>query len=74
MKKPAPTRFEDKDDVAYIWKIYTNEDLLATEVREPGSGSDHSFSWQIEPGVVYEVCLRQDGCAESQECKVFAMD
>ena len=66
--------FEGRDDVTYIWKVYINDDLQGEEVREAGSDADHQFEWTMEPGVEYEVCLKEDGnCLENQVCNVFSI-
>lgn len=66
--------FEGKDDVTYIWKVFINDDFQDSEVREAGSDDDHTFVWHFEPGVEYEICLRQDGCEDNQVCEIFAVD
>lgn len=66
--------FEGRDDVTYIWKVFINDDFQGEEVREAGSDDDHHFEWQMEPGVNYEICLKQDGnCSESQVCETFSV-
>ncbi|MEM7297758.1 MAG: hypothetical protein AAF391_05775 [Bacteroidota bacterium] len=66
--------FEGKDDVTYIWKVFINEDFQGEEVREAGSDDDHQFEWQMEPGVEYEICLKQDGnCLDKQVCETFSV-
>ena len=66
--------FEGKDDVTYIWKVFINDDFQHQEVREAGSDDDHEFIWYMEPGVEYEICLKQDGCVEDQVCEIFSVD
>ena len=66
--------FEGKDEVTYIWKVFINDDFQHQEVREAGSEDDHSFIWHFEPGVQYEICLKQDGCQDNQVCEIFSVD
>lgn len=66
--------FEGRDDVTYIWKVFINDDFQGQEVRIAGSDDDHLFFWHMEPGVEYEICLKQDGCSETQVCEVLAVD
>lgn len=66
--------FEGRDDVTYIWKVFINDDFQHQEVRHAESEDDHSFTWHFEPGVEYEICLKQDECPDDQVCEVFAVD
>ncbi len=66
--------FEGRDEVTYIWKVFINDDFQDSEVREAGSDDDHAFVWHLEPGVEYEICLKQDGCEDNQVCEIFAVD
>ncbi len=66
--------FEGRDDVTYIWKVFINDDFQGEEVREAGSSDDHQFEWTMEPGVEYEICLKEDGnCLENQVCEIFSV-
>lgn len=64
--------FEGKELITYIWNVYVNDELIKQEIHEPGD-EDHTFTLdELEPGVTYEVCLKQDGpCLDQQACKTF---
>ncbi len=68
--------FAERDEVSYEWHVYVNDDYQGGEVRDAGSTDDHSFYWQFESGVVYEICLRavDESCIDFQECKEFVID
>ncbi|MEP1032558.1 hypothetical protein [Ekhidna sp.] len=66
--------FAEKEDVTYIWKVFINDDFQHQEVRHADSGDDHQFVWHFEPGVEYEVCLKQDECQDNQICEIFSVD
>lgn len=66
--------FDQRDDVDYIWKVFINDDFQHQEVRLAESQDDHSFVWHLNPGVTYEICLKQDGCEDNQVCNNFSVD
>ena len=54
--------------------MYVDDVKQGEEIREAGSDDDHQFTWAFSQGVIYEICLRQDGeCDEAQLCQEFSL-
>ncbi|WP_421876193.1 hypothetical protein [Marinoscillum sp.] len=67
--------FELRDQVTYIWYAYIGDTLVKEEVREAGSNDDHDFLVEMERGVEYTICLRQDGgCADKEICEEWVFE
>ncbi len=46
--------FPLRDSIFYEWQILINDDLIASEVEQPGG--DNTFLFQFSPGI-YDICL-----------------
>ena len=66
--------FEGRSETHYEWSVFVNDKWVGGKEYKPGTGGDHTFHWQFERGVTYEVCLHQRDCDDTWLCESYIIE